>query len=170
MKLTTLAGFLCLAALAGAQQVRFDYDRSANFSAYKTYQWAGQKAGQNSNQLMHQNFQRAVDEQLAMKGMRRVTSGGDVQVAYSTAFAQEKRFDAWGTGPRFRGSAQVTSSTIETGKLVVYIYDPAKNQLVWRGEAEKTLTIQKDPEKNYRNLEKAMAKLFKNYPPGSAKK
>ena len=30
---------MCLVWLAFAQQVHFDYDRSANFSAYKTYQW-----------------------------------------------------------------------------------------------------------------------------------
>ena len=40
----------------------------------------------------------------------------------------------------------------------------------WRGDAEKTLDIKKDPDKSYRNLQKAMAKLFKNYPPGSTKK
>jgi hypothetical protein len=42
---------------------------------------------------------------------------------------------------------------------------------VWRGSASKTLNIQRDPDKNYRNLEKAVAKLFKNssFPPGSGK-
>ncbi len=49
------------------------------------------------------------------------------------------------------------------------MFDPVRSQLVWRGAAEKTLDRKKDPEKNFRNLEKAMAKLFKNYPPGSTK-
>ena len=31
------------------------------------------------------------------------------------------------------------------------------------------LRYKQDPEKNYRNLNKAMAKLFKNYPPGVGK-
>ena len=34
----------------------------------------------------------------------------------------------------------------------------------WRGSAAKTLNISKDPDKNYHTLEKAMAKLFRNYP------
>ena len=34
--------------------------------------------------------------------------------------------------------------------------------LVWRGAASKTLNISKDSDKNYRNLEKARAKLFRN--------
>jgi hypothetical protein len=48
------------------------------------------------------------------------------------------------------------------------MHDPVKNQLVWSGDAEQTLDIKKDPDKNYRNLQKTMAKIFKNYPPGTA--
>ena len=70
---------------------------------------------------------------------------------------------------RVDGNTRVTTSTIEIGKLVVDIFDPARKQLIWRGRAEKTLDIKEDPDKNYRSLEKAMAKLFKNYRPGSGK-
>ena len=67
------------------------------------------------------------------------------------------------------GDTRVTTSTIDVGKLIIGLFDPATKQLVWRGSAAKTLDIKKDPDKNYRNLEKAMAKLFKNYPPQSNK-
>jgi hypothetical protein len=169
MKYFVMTGLLCLGTLAPAQDVRFDYDRSANFSGYKTYQWVDLKSGSATNQLMDQNIKRAIDSELAGKGLQRVESGGDLQVRYQAAIDQEKQFDGWGAGPRFWGSTRVTSSTIEIGKLVVDMFDPAKNQLVWRGFAEKTLDIKKDPDKNYQSLQKAMAKLFKNYPPGSGK-
>ena len=39
MKHISLPVLVCLGVAAFAQQVHFDYDRSANFSAYKTYQW-----------------------------------------------------------------------------------------------------------------------------------
>jgi hypothetical protein len=169
MKLIRVTGFLCLAALAAAQEVHFDYDRSANFGSYKTYQWVDVANGHAGNQLMDQNIKRAIDQQLAGKGLRRVETGGDLHVVYHAAMDQEKQFDAWGSGPRWYGTGRVTTSTIQVGKLVVDIYDPAKKQLIWRGAAEKTLDIKKDPEKNYQNLEKAMAKLFKNYPPGMGK-
>ena len=68
------------------------------------------------------------------------------------------------------GNTRVTSSTIEIGKLVIALFDPATKQLVWRGSVSKTLDINEDPDKNYRNLEKAVAKLFKNYPPDSRKR
>lgn len=169
MKHIVLTGFLCLGALALALDVTFDYDRSANFNAYRTYQWVDSPGGAVSNQLMDQNIKRAIDAQLALKGLQRVESRGDLRVAYHAAVDTEKQFDGWGTGPRWRGSGRVTTSTIQVGKLVVDIFDPAANQLIWRGAAEKTLDIKKDPDKNFQNLQKVVAKMFKNYPPGSAK-
>jgi hypothetical protein len=168
MKLVTFTGLLALGIAATAQEVRFDYDRSANFSAYRTYQWAHNGAGR-ANQLMDQNIQRAIDAQLVLKGLQRVERSGDLVVSYQAALDKEKEFNGFGTGPRFWGSTRVTSSTIDIGKLVVDLFDPAKKQLVWRGTASKKLDIKKDPDKNYQNLQKAMAKLFKSYPPGSSK-
>jgi hypothetical protein len=156
--------------------VQFDYDRSANFSAYKTYQWVDHKPVQPGDQLLDRDIKRAVDAQLAGKGLQRVESGGDLLVGYQAAISQEKQFDSlgWG-GPQAWGpwgswgNTRVTSSTIEVGKLVIGLFDPATKQLVWRGSASKTLDIKKDPDKNYRTLEKAMARLFKSYPPRAGK-
>jgi len=61
------------------------------------------------------------------------------------------------------GSA--TSSTINIGTLVLDMYDPGTKQLVWTGNATKTIDPSSNQEKNTKNLNKAMAKLLKNYPP-----
>lgn len=155
-----------LAAAAFAQDVQFDYDRSVNFSSYKTYEWLDRRVPP-GDQLLDQDIKRAVDGQLAGKGLRRVETGGILQVGYQGAISEEKQFDSFGWGPGWIGDRRVTSSTIEIGKLVIEIFDRAAGRLVWRGSASKTLDIRKDPDKNYRNLEKAMAKLFRNYPPNS---
>jgi hypothetical protein len=42
-------------------------------------------------------------------------------------------------------------------------------QLIWRGDANKTIDLKKNPTKNYKPLQKAVAKLFKNYPPQPSK-
>lgn len=159
-----------------AQEVQFDYDRSANFGSYKTYQWVDYKEVPVGDQLLDQDIKRAVDAQLASKGLRRVESGGDLVVGYQTAVTQEKSFDSlggwgpgWGGGPWGWGTSRVTTSSIDVGKLVIGIFDAGAKRLVWRGSASKTLDIKKNPEKNYQALEKAMAKLFRNYPPGARK-
>src|SRR5215470_4452403 len=100
-----LTAVLCLGVAAFAQEVQFDYDRSANFNAYETYQWVDYKAVQVGDQLLDQDIKRAVDAQLAGKGLRRVESGGNLLVGYQTAISQEKEFDSFGWGgPHFWGN------------------------------------------------------------------
>ena len=178
MKLLNMAVLMFLGVAGFAQDVQYDYDRSANFNAYKTYQWVDYKSVDVGDQILDQDIKRAVDEQLAGKGLRRVESGGDLLVGYQAGISQEKEFNGFGNGGGGPwggpwgdwGNVRVTSGTIDVGKLVIGLFDPAAKRLVWRGAASKTLDIKKDPDKNYRTLEKAMAKLFKNYPPGLAKK
>ena len=179
MKLINLAVLMSLGGAAFAQDVQFDYNRAANFSAYKTYNWIDYRRVDPGDQLLDQDIKRAVDAQLAGKGLQRVESGGDLIVGYQAGISQEKEFDSigaggWGWGGPFGlgnwGNTRVTTSTIDIGKLTIGLFDPAGEQLVWRGAASKTLNISKDPDKNYRNLEKAVAKLFRNYPPGTGKR
>ncbi|MEE9264899.1 MAG: DUF4136 domain-containing protein [Vicinamibacteria bacterium] len=49
------------------------------------------------------------------------------------------------------------------GTLVVDIWDASTKKLVWRGTASKTLSD--DPSKSTKNINEAMAKIFKEYPP-----
>jgi hypothetical protein len=177
MKLFNLTALVCLGAAVFAQEVQFDYNHSANFTAYKTYQWIDYKQIDVGDQILDQDIRRAVDAQLVGKGLRRVESGGDLLVGYQAGISQEKEFNSLGTGgwggwggPFGWGNTQVTTSTIDVGKLVVGLFDPTTKQLVWRGSVSKTLNISKDPDKNYRTLEKAITKLFRNYPPGTGKK
>ena len=71
------------------------------------------------------------------------------------------RWGGWGG----MGTTTTTSQTINVGTLAVDLYDVATKEQVWRGDATKTLGSGKDPEKVKKNLNKAMAKLFKKYPP-----
>ena len=168
---------LCFHGNSFAQDVQYDHDRSANFSSYKTYNWIDYKRVEPGDQLLDQDIKRAVDARLAGKGLRLVDSGGDLVIGYQAGISQEKEFDGLGTGgwggwggPFGLGNGRVTTSTIDVGRLTIGLFDPASKQLVWRGVASKTLNLSKDPDKNYRALEKALAKLFKNYPPGSGKR
>src|ERR1700730_5128065 len=70
MKQIHLTAVLCIGVAAFAQEVRFDYDRSANFSAYKTYEWVDYKPVQIGDELMDRDIKRAVDAQLAEKRPR----------------------------------------------------------------------------------------------------
>jgi Domain of unknown function (DUF4136) len=148
------------------QDVQYNYDRDANFFAYQTYQWV-ENDRKVDDQLLHQDIRRAIGSQLAQKGLRRVAQNADLYIRYGTAVNKERQLDAWTMGPRWNGMVRGNTSTVEVGMLVLHIYDPAKKKLVWRGSVSKTLDVNKDLDRNYKNLEKAVSKLLRNYPPKS---
>ena len=74
----------------------------------------------------------------------------------------------WYGGGWYGGGGGMTTgstSTIYVGELTVDIYTPAPQALIWRGVASKTLDANAKPDKQQKNLAKAVAKLLKNYPP-----
>ena len=124
------------------------------------------------DQLINQEIKRAVEEQLAQKGLIKVDKNADLQVRYHATIRQEQSlymsglgWGGGGWGGPWNGSVQGQTSSVPIGTIVVDLYDPAQKQLIWRGDATKTIDLKKDPDKNYKDLQKAMAKLFKNYPP-----
>jgi hypothetical protein len=133
------------------------------------------RSSESEDQLLDQDIKRAVEEQLAQKGLTKVDKNADIQVSYQAAVREEKRINlsgmggmgAWGADPGWSGfdSVQGQTSTIPIGTLVVGLYDSARKQMIWRGDASKTVALKKDPDKNYQTLTKAIAKLFRNYPP-----
>ncbi len=173
-QLTCLSAFFLLTAWVYGQDVHYNYDRGANFAAYKTYQWVDLD-GKVPDQLIDQAIKRAVDEQLAQKGLIKVDKDADLYVGYQLGLLLEKgiNLNRMGTGPGWGGwgggwgsdTVRGQTSTIPVGMLLVNLYDPERKQLVWRGDATGSIDLKKDPDKNYKNLQKAMAKLFKNYPP-----
>lgn len=149
------------------QDVHYNYARGANFQSYKTYQWVN---AVRVDQLIDADIKRAIDEQLAQKGLTKVEKGGDILVTYYPVLREEKAVNlnafGWRNYGWANGSVNGQTSTIPMGTLVVDLYDPAQKQLIWRGDASKSLEgMNKDPNKNYKQVQKAMAKLFKNYPP-----
>jgi len=162
-----VALLLVTAGTLTAQDVQYNFMPKTDFSKYRTYKWVT-IGGAYPDQIMDAEIKQSVDTQLASKGMTKTDSdNADVYVSYQTAVNQETQWDAWGTGGRRFGGgmAEWTSSTISIGTLVLDMYDPGKKQLVWTGQATKTIDRSSNPEKNIKNIDKAIAKLLKNYPP-----
>jgi Domain of unknown function (DUF4136) len=176
-RLVYLQVLLIMAVRFYGQDVHYNYDRGTNFAYFKTYRWVD-LPGQVPDELIDRDIKRSIDEQLAQKGLIKVDKDADLYVGYQTVIDLEKgiNLSAWGTrggpggwGGFDNGTVTGQTSNIPIGMLLVDLYDPAKKQLIWRGDATKTIDLKKDPNKNYKNLQKAMAKLFKNYPPDGGK-
>ena len=165
--------FLFALGTAFAQQVKTDFDHQANFTQYKTYSWQEVKT---ADPLWESRIKSAVDAQLVLKGWTRLDIGGDVSiVAIGTTQTQrtlQTFYDGFGGGWRWRGfggmgEATTTEQDYKEGTLVLDIYDAKTKQLIWRGSAQDT--VSNNAHKNEKNLEKGVEKMFKKFPPESAK-
>jgi hypothetical protein len=174
--LAVTCALLIWSVAALAQDIRYNYSRGTDFAKYKTYKWVRVPNAQYPNSIIDEQIKQAIDTQLGMKGLTKTDDNPDLYVTYQIAINQEKEWNAYSTGGGpwgwggWRGwggmsTTTVTSSTINVGTLDCDIYDVATKKQIWRGEVSKTLSSGKDPKKMERNLNKAMEKLFKKYPP-----
>jgi hypothetical protein len=164
----TVALALLMRIVAIGQDVKTNYMPGTDFSKYHTYKWVNIEGGAHPNQIQDAEIKQAIDSQLAAKGLTKTDSDpADLYVGYQVALNQEKQWNAYGTGGgvRWGGMGTATNSTITNGTLALDMYDPATKQLVWTGNATKTIDPKSNPEKNQKNLNKAMEKLLKNFPP-----
>ena len=175
---------LLLAASSVAQDVRYNFDKNADFSKFKTYKWVPIKDADKVNDLVDKQIKDAVDAELATKGLTKVEGDdANLYIGYQPAIGQEKQFNSYSTGyggagygygPGWGGgwyggmgttTTTGSTSTIYKGQLDLDMYDSAAHDIVWRGVVSKTIDPKAKPEKQQKNLAKAVKKLLKNYPP-----
>jgi hypothetical protein len=180
MKLKTmaLAGLtLALAGGAWAQDVKVDFDPAANFAAIKTFSLKIGTAW--GNPISEKRVTDEITQGLTEKGWKHVPEGqGDAQVILHGATQVKRDLNTFysgmggygyrGWGGMGMGTATTSVSEYQVGTLVVDIFDKTGKSLLWRGSAQDELSDK--TEKNVKKLAKASDKLFKDFPPGSAKK
>jgi hypothetical protein len=167
---TFCVAFLLLAgSTAFSQDVRYNFDSTANFSKFKTYKWIALNSEAPIDKLTDEQITTALEAGLARKGLTKVdTDPADLLIGYQTSEHINEQFGGhnspWGVGPDWNGSAD-SIRTVYKGELAVDMYDPANHHLIWRGVASKSLDPKAPPEKRQKSLEKAVSKLMKDYPP-----
>ena len=175
MKLSRLfsAVVVLIAATAFAQKVDVDWNRNLDFSKFKTYAWLESKHP--GKGLWNQRIIDGVDARLAKAGLKKVDASAnpDLEVVYNAGVKEHtvvEDYDymyrpySWygpyyaGPRPMYRQSYQEKQAT-----LVVDLVDNSDKEMVWRGTAQDTLADSSD--KNVKTFDKAMDKMFKNFPP-----
>jgi uncharacterized protein DUF4136 len=185
LSLLAMVTILLATGTAIGQDVRYNFDKNADFSKFKTYKWVTLKDAAKPNDLIDKQIVSAVDSELAAKGLSRIDGdNADLFIGYQAGVGQEKQFTSynsdWGYGGGWyrggwyggAGGMSTTTgqtSTIYVGQLALDMYDSTNRDLAWRGVASKTLDQKAKPDKQEKNLKKAVAKLLKNYPPPAKK-
>jgi hypothetical protein len=179
-----ITGAILTVCSLGAQQVKTDYDHSANFSQYKTYSWVQVKT---SDSLWDSRVKADINSALASKGLSELPAGGDLAVvANRTTQDQQtlntfydglggigggwgwRRFGGGGFGGGGFGESTTTTETYQVGTLIVDLFDAKTKSLLWRASASEDLSGKSD--NNIKNLDKATVKMFQHFPPDSGKR
>lgn len=150
-----------------------DWDRTKDFSKYKT--WAWKDDGSIKNDILAKRIQTLVTAELTRKGLVRTDDRPDLWVAAHARLDKQVRIDyynsGWGYGwyrGYYGGGMSMTTATareIPVGTLIIDLVDTREKELVWRGIATDTLKPERSTEEKEKALADALAKMFQDYPP-----
>ncbi|MEJ2604077.1 MAG: DUF4136 domain-containing protein [Gammaproteobacteria bacterium] len=180
--LTVLISFLLAAGCASGPDIRADYDRSANFSGYRTYSFFDElgtdKAGYSS--LLTSHFQSAVRREMDARGYRYVDTDPDLLVNFNANARDVSEVrsrnvpTSVGMGPYYgyRGGlyspwpmyeTEVDTIHYRQGTVNVDVVDADEDRLVWEGVAEGRLTDEamQNPKAA---VDRVISLIFERYP------
>ncbi|HEX2330122.1 MAG TPA: DUF4136 domain-containing protein [Candidatus Angelobacter sp.] len=168
-----------VAISAWAQKIETGHDKAADFSRYKTYAVVPRDAPA-MNPMIGTLIDGTVENQLNQKGLHKVDSDPDLLVkTYGGPSDMQSSYAA--SDPNYTGSGGIpltgtdmwTGSAspmplppVVKGQLTVDLIDARQKHLVWRATAKGKM----DPDDRKKLLDqanKAVEKMFKEYPPSS---
>lgn len=169
-----------LTACVSTPRVRTDYDKSANFASYRTYNFApelGTDRGGYST-LVTGHFKRAVSREMEARGYTLVTDRPDLLVNFYTSVRERTevnstprvtfgagyyayRYGLYTAWPLY--DRDVTTTQQQVGTANVDVVDAARKQLIWEGRVEGRLT-ERMMDNPGPAIDDAVAALFTKYP------
>src|SRR5262252_4068021 len=98
MKLAFYAApvLLAIASVAHAQDVRYNFDKSADFTKYKTFKLVDNKSGDQLDPITKKQVDTALAAALSAKGLKQTSSDpADLYIAYETSISTEKQVNTF---------------------------------------------------------------------------
>ena len=178
-KLALISAFtvvLFLSSIASAQKVDYYTAAGTSFSQYKTYKWHRASKAIYPEKALDDMFIRTIEAELAKKGLTRTESDdADLIATYQIAIVDDMEWSSGHSTIPWQGVASGSSglqggpvggtNTIKKGSFIFDFYDTKQKRQIWQAHGTKTLADTTDLNKREKNTQKAMAKIFKNYPP-----
>jgi hypothetical protein len=182
-KLFLLSVILVTAISCSSVKVSSDYDKTVDFSKYKTYAFTNETLNMPLNDLDRKRVLNGVAAELAGKGFTQSETNPDVLIDINvktetnqTATASTTGvggYGGYGYGYRYGGygygggftTTTINYDTYTDGTLFIDMIDAAKKQLVWQGRGTKTLEEDASAQRRQDNLDYALKQIFTQYPP-----
>lgn len=169
--------FLLGVVAAWGQKVETGYDKSVDFTRYKTYAWVPRTTPA-TNPALAALINSNIDYELMQKGLRKVDSNPDLLVkSYGGAddvrggfAAVDPSYAASGGAPlagddMWVGSLPPTPvPQVMEGSITVDLVDARQNRIVWRATAKGKMDYDKRS-KLLEQANRAVSEMFKKYPP-----
>jgi len=178
------ASLLALGGCATAPDVRVDYDRTADFTRYRTFGFASplgtDRGGYQS--IVSQHLKAATQRELESRGMRLVAEAPELLVNFSATLNDKLRVTTAptlstgvGMGRGYYGyrtgmyaawpmyADQTVVTQYKEGTLNIDVVDAARKQLVWEGVVSDSVT-QKMLDNVPAAIDAAVAAAFAKYP------
>jgi len=164
-KIAFCAMLICIAStIAVGQQVSVNYDHNASFAQYHTYAWGSNNANQVRNSILAQVAQQDINSAMQNKGFQMVqeSQNPDIILTASGGEREQTSYSAWGMRGIGGGMGGISPEQNVEATLVVSLYDAKAQSLIWRGIAQNTLN--NNGNKNQEMVQKAVEKMFKQWP------
>ena len=152
-------------------RVNYDYDKTTNFTNYKTYQYyADMETG--LSELDTKRLLNAIDAKMEVKGFS-ISENPDFFIDIKSAEYQAPQRQRVGVG--VGGGGRNVGGGISIGlpigqanvnrQITIDFVDESKKQLFWQAISEASFNPKANPEKRETRLTAIVEKVFLKYPP-----
>jgi len=164
-----------VAGCSGGMEIQTDFDATADFSRYSTWDWVPEPAEETGDPgvddpIVRARIQSAVAEELAKHGYLRAADAPDFLVNYHTAMKDEldvvEMQDYYDRMPYNEFQQDVTYTyTWHKGTLILDFIDSDSSKLVWRGVARAEVNLNDPPDKKKKRIATAVERMLREFPP-----
>jgi hypothetical protein len=182
MKTVAIVLTILLSSTLMYGQVKSDFDKTVDFTTYKTYTFKGwaKDSDKQLNDLDKKRVEDAFKNEFDKRGLKMDNNNPDLAVTlfiviqkktsttaytdYTGGFGYGARW-GWGMGAGVgMGSATTTynEDDYNEGTLVIDFYDAEKKNMIYQGTL--TTIVNDKPQKREKSIPKNIAKLMKKYP------
>ncbi len=178
MKKISFLFIVALASACSSIKVSYDYDKTTDFSKYKTYAYTADALALRVDDLNRNRIIAAIDAQMASRGITK-SDNPDGLIDLILTTKEQTQATAYNTGGGYYGrygyaggfgTTQINYSTYIDGTLFINLIDKSSEKIVWQGRGTKTIDPDASPKKRESNINYAVKSIFYNYPVKPIKK
>ena len=157
-------------------KVSSDYDRSVDFSTYKTFSMYDFKAKGGVNQLNKDRIVRYIKSEMTRKGLIETDRNPDLMINAVTVMKDKKSLTAstnyYGYGGLYRpysywavpasGSTTISTYDYKDGSLVIDVVDAKTKRMIWEGTGY--AQIDRKPKNPEEVISEVVTKIMQGFP------